>query len=72
MNTFPETPEEFERLMRFMSYFLVGAPIAWLFFLYIFFATEYSESTSPAFLILFPLVYVLLLRKYLKIKKLGR
>lgn len=70
MKTFPETPEKFERLMRFIRYFLLGTPFVWLFFLYIFFVSEYSEAISPAFLILFPILYVLLLRRYLKFKNL--
>ncbi|SFB50642.1 hypothetical protein SAMN04489723_11489 [Algoriphagus aquimarinus] len=70
MKTFPETPEEIERLMRLMHYFLVGAPIFWLFFLYIYFVSAYSEAMSPGFLILFPIFYILLLRRYLKFKNL--
>lgn len=68
MKTVPESPKEFERLIRFIRYFLLVTPFVWLLFLYIFFVSEYSEAISPAFLILFPIVYVLLLRKYLVFK----
>ncbi|MBN3583372.1 hypothetical protein JYB64_13320 [Algoriphagus aestuarii] len=70
MNNFPKTPEEIERFMRVMPYVLVAIPIFWLFFLYLYFATSYSEAVSPASLAFTPIVYVFLLKKHFEFKKL--
>ncbi|MBN7818044.1 hypothetical protein [Algoriphagus pacificus] len=70
MNNFPKTPEEIGRFMRMMPYVLVAIPIVWLIFLYLYFATTYSEAVSPGFLAITPIVYVFLLKKHFEFKKL--
>ena len=68
MNNFPKTPEEIGRFLSKIRYVLVAIPIVWLFFLYLFFATSYSEAVSPAFLAITPIVYVFLLKKHFEYK----
>lgn len=69
MNNFPKTPEEIGRFMRMIPYVLVAIPIVWLFFLYLFFETSYSEAVSPGFLILVPILYIFILRIHFVFKK---